>query len=162
MRIDVAQMSNEALMHHLLDAMPALVFLVDRDVSILDCNAAAQAFCGSGLEHILRRRGGEVLQCSHSEDVAEGCGRGQFCGTCPIRTAVNEAFQGKRCVRQVANMERLSSASTRKLRMLVTASSFVYEGHDRAVLILEDVDELLKVAKSKRPAKGKVRDNGHV
>jgi hypothetical protein len=155
-------MSNEALMHHLLDAMPALVFLVDKDVSILDCNAAAQAFCGSGMEHILRKRGGEVLQCSHSEDVAEGCGRGQFCSACPIRTAVNEAFKGKRCVRRLADMERLSNAHTRKLRMLVTASAFVYQGHDRAVLILEDVDELLKIAKSKGPAKGRVRHNGHL
>ena len=41
MRINVTQMSNEALLRQLLDAMPSYVFLVDRDVSILDYNSAA-------------------------------------------------------------------------------------------------------------------------
>jgi len=41
MRIAVTQMSNEVLLRQLLDAIPAFVFLVDQDVTILDYNAAA-------------------------------------------------------------------------------------------------------------------------
>ena len=48
MRIPVTQMSNEAMLRQLLDAIPSYVFLVDRDVTILDYNAAAGAFLGLG------------------------------------------------------------------------------------------------------------------
>ena len=41
MRIAVTEMSNEALLRGLIDALPSYVFLVDEDVSILDYNAAA-------------------------------------------------------------------------------------------------------------------------
>src|ERR1017187_5262883 len=57
-RIPVTQMSNEVLLRQLLDAIPSYVFLVDKDVSILDYNAAAGAFLGIGRRRILRHRGG--------------------------------------------------------------------------------------------------------
>jgi len=56
MRIPVTQMSNEALLRQLLDAMPSYVFLVDRDVSILDYNAAAGAFTTRKSQNTQSRR----------------------------------------------------------------------------------------------------------
>ena len=105
MRIPVTQMSNEVLLRQLLDAMPSYVFLVDRDVTILDYNAAAGAFLGIGRRSILRHRNGEIFHCLHSRDVAAGCGHGPFCKACLIRGAVNEAFAGNKCVRRQACME---------------------------------------------------------
>jgi PAS domain-containing protein len=139
MRIPVTQMSNEVLLRQLLDAVPSYVFLVDRDVSILDYNAAAGAFLGVGRRRILRHRGGDVLHCLHSRDVTAGCGRGPFCKTCPVRGAVNEAFAGKKCVRRQVCMELCSGRRVKKLHVLLTASPFVYQGHERVVLILEDI-----------------------
>jgi PAS domain-containing protein len=139
MRIPVTQMSNEVLLRQLLDAMPSYVFLVDRDVTILDYNAAAGAFLGIGRSRILRHRTGEVFHCLHSRDVTAGCGHGPFCKTCLIRGAVNEAFAGKKCVRREVCMELCSGRKVKKLRVLLTASPFTYQGHDRVVLILEDL-----------------------
>jgi len=139
MRIPVTQMSNEALLRQLLDAMPSYVFLVDRDVSILDYNAAAGAFLGLGRRRILRHRTGEVFHCLHSRDVTAGCGHGPFCQSCPIRGAVSEAFAGKKCVRRQVWMELCSGRTVKKLYVLLTASPFSYQGHDRVVLILEDL-----------------------
>ena len=96
MRIPVTQMSNEVLLRQLLDAIPSYVFLVDKDVTILDYNAAAGAFLGIGRRRILRHRGGDVFHCLHSRDVTAGCGRGPFCKDCLVRGAVNEAFAGKK------------------------------------------------------------------
>ena len=139
MRIPVTQMSNEVLLRQLLDAMPSYVFLVDRDVTILDYNAAAGAFLGVGRRRILRHRGGEVFHCLHSRDVTAGCGHGPFCKTCLIRGAVNEAFAGKKCVRRQVRMELCSGSTVKKLHVLLTASPFSYQGHERVVLILEDL-----------------------
>jgi PAS domain-containing protein len=145
MRIQVTQMSNEALLRQLLDAIPSYVFLVDRDMAILDYNAAAGAFLGTGPQQILGRRSGDVLRCLHSTNVPEGCGRGQFCQNCLIRDAVNEAFAGRKCVRHRVRMELLSGRKVRELDVLVTASPFAYQGHERVALILEDLGEIVKL-----------------
>ena len=139
MRIPITQMSNEVLLRQLLDAIPSYVFLVDRDVTILDYNAAAGAFLGIGRRSILRHRGGEVFHCLHSRDVTEGCGRGPFCKNCLVRRAVNEAFAGKKCVRRQVRMELCSGRRVKRLDVLLTASPFDYQGHERVVLILEDI-----------------------
>ena len=139
MRIPVTQMSNEVLLRQLLDAIPSYVFLVDKDVTILDYNAAAGAFLGIGRRRILRQRGGDVLHCLHSRDVIAGCGRGPFCKHCLVRGAVNEAFAGKKTVRRQVRMELASGRAVKHLHVLLTASPFDYQGHERVVLILEDI-----------------------
>jgi len=142
MRIPITQMSNEVLLRQLLDAIPSYVFLVDKDVTILDYNAAAGTFLGVGRRQILRHRGGEVFHCLHSRDVAEGCGYGPFCKSCLVRGAVNEAFAGKKCVRRHVRMELCRGSTVKKLDVLLTASPFTYQGHERVVLILEDIGGL--------------------
>jgi PAS domain-containing protein len=139
MRIPVTQMSNEVLLRQLLDAIPSYVFLVDRDVTILDYNAAAGAFLGVGKRRILRHRGGDVFHCLHSRDVAGGCGHGPFCKSCQIRGAVNEAFAGKKSVRRQIRMELCSGRKVKELHVLLTAAPFDYQGHERVVLVLEDL-----------------------
>jgi PAS domain-containing protein len=139
MRIPITQMSNEALLRQLLDAIPSYVFLVDKDVTILDYNAAAGAFLGIGRRSILRHRGGDVFHCLHSRDVTAGCGRGPFCKSCLVRGAVNEAFAGEKCVRRQVRMELCSGRRVKHLDVLLTASPFSYQGHERVVLILEDI-----------------------
>ena len=143
MRIPVTQMSNEALLRQLLDAIPSYVFLVDRDVSILDYNAAARAFLGVGRRHILHHRGGEVFHCLHAKDVAAGCGHGPFCKSCLVRGAVNEAFAGKKCVRRQVCMQLSSGRKVEDLHVLLTASPFTYQGHERVALILEDLRSMV-------------------
>jgi PAS domain-containing protein len=139
MRIPVTQMSNEALLRQLLDAIPSYVFLVDKDVTILDYNAAAGTFLGVGRRSILRHRGGDVFHCLHSRDVTTGCGHGPFCKSCLVRGAVNEAFGGKKTVRRHVRMELVSGRTVKHLQVLLTASPFDYQGHERVVLIIEDI-----------------------
>jgi PAS domain-containing protein len=143
MRIPITQMSNEALLRQLLDAIPSYVFLVDRDVTILDYNAAAGAFLGVGRRSILRHRTGEVFHCLHSRDVTAGCGHGPFCKSCLVRGAVNEAFAGQKSVRRQVRMDLWSGQKVKELHVLLTASPFTYQGHERVVLILEDIGELV-------------------
>ena len=141
MRIKVTQMSNEVLLRQLLDAIPSCVFLVDKDVTILDYNAAAGAFLGLGPSRILRNRVGEVFHCLHSREVAAGCGHSPFCRSCLVRGAVNEAFAGQKCVRRHVRMELCSGRAVKKLHVLLTASPFAYQGHERVALVLEDLSE---------------------
>ncbi len=145
MRIPVTQMSNEVLLRQILDAIPSYVFLVDRDVSILDYNAAAGAFLGIGRRSILRHLSGDVFHCLHAKDVAAGCGQGPFCQSCLVRGAVNEAFAGKKCVRRQVCMQLTSGRKIENLHVLLTASPFTYQCHERVALILEDLGSMLNL-----------------
>lgn len=145
MRIAVTQMSNEVLLRQLLDAIPAFVFLVDQDVTILDYNAAAAELLGPDPGKALRQRSGEAIRCARAKDSPEGCGRGGFCRHCGLRSAVNEAFAGHRVVRRRVRMELMEAGESREVCFLLTASPFSYQNHERVVLVLENLSEVVQL-----------------
>jgi PAS domain-containing protein len=127
----------------IFDATPLQLFIVDDDVRILDCNAMACKALGGDKSLIYRRRGGEVLHCIHATYVPEGCGRGEFCKDCLIRQSVAAAFQGRKIDRKKARMELVDQSEVKEIQLLLTTSPFEYGGQTYALLILEDVTELL-------------------
>ena len=63
----------------IFDAMPSMIFVVDDDVRIAEYNAAAGELISGNREIILKRRGGDVLNCLHVKDTREGCGHAPLC-----------------------------------------------------------------------------------
>jgi len=141
--------SENSYYRTILDAIPNPVLVVDVDVRIRDLNNAALRFCGQTKEAVYRQRGGEVLHCLRSLDVPEGCGRGPSCKDCIIRNSVNACLQGSKVNRERMTMELVDGASLKPTQLLITASplpdSFAPGGERLALLILEDVTELLSL-----------------
>ncbi len=130
----------------LLDAIPGFAFLMDDDVSILEYNATAQSLLRRDRRKILRRRGGDVLHCVHSHDAPEGCGRGPYCKRCLLRKSVNQAVTGAQCVRKRVRMQlEEGRRKPRELYILVSAAPLTRRGRKRALLILEDVADLIRL-----------------
>ena len=123
--------------------VPIPILIVDRDVQILDCNPAASALLGADKSQAYRRRGGEVLHCIHAAETPGGCGHAQACLTCPVRQSVKAAFAGNSIHRLKARMELSRGDATQTVQMLVTANPFAYQGAQFALLMLENVTELL-------------------
>ena len=67
-RLDV-QFLDQGLHRVMFDAMPMPVFLVDKDVTILDYNAAAAKLLGDKKERILPKPTGDILHCIHAEEL---------------------------------------------------------------------------------------------
>ena len=67
----------------ILDAFPSPVFIVDQDMRIIDLNAAGARLVGEGKTSVLRRKGGEVLQCIHSKEIFKESHRKR--SYCPFR-----------------------------------------------------------------------------
>ncbi len=134
--------ANAGMVRSLLDALPALIFMVDDDIRIHDCNAAAAEFVSAQQPAIIKRRGGDVLHCIHAADVLEGCGRGPFCKDCIVRNSVSEAFQGNRVVRRRTRMEIIRGDDKTDLYALVTVSPFRYNERPLALLVIEDISEI--------------------
>lgn len=133
----------EEYARRLLDAVPLAILVVDEELRILDFNAAAALMVNGEMRAIIRRRGGEALQCIHSTDVPGGCGKGPFCQDCIIRDSVTAAIRKQELTRREGRVELVVGAATREIQMLVTAAPFALEGQTRAMLILEDVSGMV-------------------
>jgi PAS domain-containing protein len=131
------QFLDQGFHRMLFDAMPVPVFVVDEDVRILECNAAAVRLFGPDKYLIVRRRGGEVLHCVHAKEVPEGCGRAPTCPDCPVRKAVQAASRGQRVTRQEARMELAAGGKTAKVDLQISCSAFTYERSTFILLVLE-------------------------
>ncbi len=124
----------------LFDAMPMPVFVVDEDVRILECNAAAVRLFGPDKQVIIKRRGGEVLHCVHAMEVPEGCGRAPACPDCPVRKAVQAASRGQRVTRQKARMELSAKGKSTRVDFQISCNPFNYEQSKFILLVLEGLN----------------------
>jgi PAS domain S-box-containing protein len=127
------------------DALPSLIFVVDDDVRIYECNAAAENLLGAKSATVLRKRAGQVLHCLHAADVPEGCGRAEFCRDCVIRNAVAEAFRGTRVVRSRTRLEVISNGATSELHALISAAPFTCNESALVLLVVEDISEIAEL-----------------
>lgn len=125
----------------ILDVIPLMVFVVDEDVRIRHMNRAAADTFGPDKATIYNKRGGEALNCLHSREVPEGCGRAPACGSCLIRDTVAVCLQGETISRRRAGFTILSGDAKKELELLVTASPMKVCAEPLALLILEDISE---------------------
>lgn len=127
------------------EAIPSPVFVVDEDVRIHEYNKAAAALLTAEKSEVLRMRGGEALHCLHHHAGEDGCGRNALCDDCVVRTSVIKAFQGKSVVRSRQKMELVRDGKVIEMFILVTSSPFVFQETHYAILVLEDISELVEL-----------------
>lgn len=136
--------SETDFLYTLFNAIPSAVFIVDSDARILHVNTAAtEMFSGNTSFHM--KRGGDALNCLHSREVPEGCGKAEACEECTLRSSVIEAISGGKVYRKKAIVTQNINGMTRDSHFLVTTSPFQYQGRGYSLLILEDVSELLQL-----------------
>jgi len=137
--------SGSEFFSNVFNAMPSALFVVDDDVRILYMNhAAAEAF-GNDRQFTYMKRGGDALHCLQSTRTPEGCGHADACRDCVLRNSVHEAFGGGKVYRKKTVMTLAADGGHRDVNLLVTTSPFEFEGKAYALLILEDISELLQL-----------------
>jgi PAS domain-containing protein len=134
----------------IFDAIPQPAFVMDHDMRIHDFNTAAEGYLGPEPAAALRLRGGEALQCLHAEPA--GCGQAEGCKDCLIRQSVLKALAGRTTSRQMHVAQLRASTGSILVDLLVTATLLPYTEQPRALLILENVTEILQLSR-KRKAK---------
>ena len=128
-----------------LDSMPSAVFVVDADVRILHLNATATAWLGQDTDAVLMLRGGEAFHCIHSTETPEGCGRAESCRDCVVRGSVRAAMRGSKVFRAKARVQLRQRERLTDIHLLITAAPFAHEEQQLALLILEDISELIQL-----------------
>ena len=134
---------DDVFLMNTFNALPFPTLVVDEDVRILFWNTAATGFLGN--ETVFQKRGGDVLHCLHSTETTEGCGHAPSCKTCFVRLSVQEAIHGGSVFRKKTVMDLKRGASVTEVPLLVTASPLAYQQQKLALLMLEDIHELMQL-----------------
>lgn len=131
-------------MRKIFNAIPLPVFVVDNDVRVLLPNITAKKILDIPETGYQGKRGGDVIRCANS--MEKGCGTGRFCEECVIRNSVTDAIANNRNVyHRKIRMKLVRPAGTVQVNLLVTVSPFEHEGERLALVLLEDVNDLIKI-----------------
>ncbi|MFZ0450720.1 MAG: PAS domain-containing protein [Desulfatiglandaceae bacterium] len=134
---------KETLLRTILDAFPSAVFVVDKNLEIIDFNMASESLTGKRTDLILRKLCGEALGCIIARQSKEGCGTTQGCKECVVRNSAVEAWEGNKVIRRKEVMFLEKEGGAVKAHMLITASPFHHEGKLLVLLAIEDVTKIM-------------------
>lgn len=133
-------------LRHVLDAIPAPLYVIGADLRIRDMNRAAKDLAGGEGPIVFRRLCGDFLRCANTVDSGTPCGETPACPDCVIRRAVERAARGRPTLRRKATMRFRNRDQARQLvTLLVTAAPFTYGSEGFALVILEDITELTEL-----------------
>lgn len=137
--------ADSEFLKNLFDAIPSPVFVVDSDMRIIHFNAAASGILHETSAQILMKKGGDALDCVNARKSPEGCGKSEACKDCVLRNSVYEAIGGDKVFRRKTRMNVQAENGVNEIHFLITTSPFRYENADYALLILEDISELMQL-----------------
>ena len=138
-------LNQEQFLRALFKAIPCGVLIVDRDRRIYAANEATRLIFRLEKDNIASRRLGEALRCVNANMSKKGCGYSRRCKQCQIRRTALDAIEGGRIERSRARVEIRINGETQEFVLLVNAAPFEHEGGNYAVVILEDVTELVQL-----------------
>jgi len=92
---------NAQPMQVMLDAVPIMVFVLNRWRQIVFANEAATDSVGQSFrEYICGLRPGEALGCVHAAETQGGCGTTEFCEVCGVAGTILSGLKGKADVQE--------------------------------------------------------------
>jgi PAS domain-containing protein len=140
-----APLQGDGHLREVVNAIPAPLYVVDRDICILDLNRAAREFLRVPDDLELHRLCGDVLSCVNALEGEEECGKGTECPDCQIRSAIESAFADTPVVRRWTRMKLFLDRRVQLFDLLVSATPFTYDGRALCLLVIEDVGELTEL-----------------
>lgn len=85
----------------ILDAIPALVLIVNDNRQVVYANHQAGKALGAGdTNSVLGKRPGELLRCEHAREGCDGCGTSEACAMCGAAKAIRATEDGHASVNE--------------------------------------------------------------
>ena len=131
--------SSDRIVRPLLDAVPTLLAILNRQRQIVYANKALFDFLDVPQEvMIFGQRPGEALGCLHAFENEGGCGTSEACSTCGAVLAILAGLRGKRDVRE-CRMMRKNGGRVENLDLMVWATPFSYTEEEFTVFSVTDI-----------------------
>lgn len=138
----------------ILKNVHAFILLIDNDFKVLNTNYYQKTGTRKGLEE---KRVGDLLQCQNALAAEKGCGTHNFCGSCPIRIAIRQAFEQRRNFTDLeATLAVATSENTTvECNAIISGSYFLLDEKENMVLTIHDITRLKKAEEELKIAKDK-------
>ena len=131
----LAENSNLA---SLLDAMPDLVMILNRNRQIIFANRNLRDFgSGRGCPDIYGMRPGELLNCQNAASAPSGCGTGEACRTCGAVQAILAGLAGE----SVKEECRIATGDAGALDLRIWASPFFWKEAHYVLVVAVDISD---------------------
>ena len=132
----------------------AFILLIDNDFKVLKTNYYQKTGTRKGTEE---KRVGDLLQCRNALAAEGGCGTHSFCGSCPIRTAIRQAFEQRRNFTDLeATLSVVTSDNTTvECDAVISGSYFLLNEEENMVITVHDVTRRKQAENELRLAKEK-------
>ena len=141
----------------ILKNVHAFILLIDNDFKVLKTNYYQKTGTRKGTEE---KRVGDLLQCRNALAAEGGCGTHSFCGSCPIRTAIRQAFEQRRNFTDLeATLSIVTSDNTTvECDAVISGSYFLLNEEENMVITVHDVTRRKQAEKELRLAKEKAEN----
>ena len=147
--------------NHIASAMlknvHAYILLIDNDFKVLKTNYYQLTGTQKGLKE---KRVGDLLQCRNALSAEGGCGTHAYCGSCPIRCAIRQAFEQRRGFTDLnATLNVLTSEKKSvECDAVISGSYFLLNEEENMVLTVHDITQLKETEKQLTLAKEKAEN----
>ena len=141
----------------ILKNVHAFILLINNDFKVLKTNYYQQTGTRKGPEE---KRVGDLLLCCNALSAEGGCGTHVYCGSCPIRQAIRQAFEQRRGFTNLeATLNMVTSENqTVACEAVISGSYFLLNEEENMVLTVHDITHLKQVERELKVAKEKAEN----
>jgi PAS domain S-box-containing protein len=124
------------------DSSPLMMCLVNRERQVERMNRAMAELAGTVRPHGSGQRPGDILGCVHALDNPQGCGSGTHCPACPLRAAIDNAFDaGQPCRKLEAGLLLERDGVRREIQLSASISLLRPQDQPKILVCLEDITD---------------------
>jgi len=143
------RLSLEGELHAIFAHAPICLFLADGEARINKTNPNLAVLFGGKSEDIPGRHCGTVLRCRHRNDHDLGCGFGQHCSTCEIRSIIVDTYNtgvGRLQVEVPVTISQNGEMVERQLR--ISTNQIQVAGEKQVLVCLDDITKQKQLEKN--------------
>ncbi|AMV71640.1 ATP-binding protein [Desulfuromonas carbonis] len=145
-RLDDVELQRQAeyfadgfITRHLLDAVPTLLLILNRQRQIVYANRTLfELTGGSDMAALRGLRPGEALRCLHAQVTPDGCGSGQHCQACGMLATILASLDGN-SARQECRVTRHREGKCEALDLRVSTTPIEYGGETFTIFSIVDI-----------------------
>ena len=141
----------------ILKNVHAYILLIDNDFKVLKTNYYQLTGTQKGLKE---KRVGDLLQCGNALSAEGGCGTHAYCGSCPIRCAIRQAFEQRRGFTDLEATLNVLTSEKKSVECdaVISGSYFLLNEEENMVLTVHDITQLKETEKQLTLAKEKAEN----
>ena len=141
----------------ILKNVHAYILLIDNDFKVLKTNYYQLTGTQKGLKE---KRVGDLLQCRNALSAEGGCGTHAYCGSCPIRCAIRQAFEQRRGFTDLEATLNVLTSEKKSVECdaVISGSYFLLNEEENMVLTVHDITQLKDTEKQLTLAKEKAEN----